>query len=574
MFLSQAGLFSAVSSAFVIDVQSKLQLDPGDQSVAYLHAILLALNQSAVPGEQVDAPFTWTGPPQEIVHVSNLLYASLLISLFAAFIAMLGKQWLNRYLRHVGGSMTERCGDRQRKLDGLEKWSFRLLIEGLPIMLQITLLLLGCGLSRHMWSVNTSVAGVVIAFTALTFVFYLVVVVAGARSYDCPFQTPVSLGLRALRYSEGVQKLFTIISPPMVIVRIHTAGVNSRNHIVVASHRLGGSLRTMISKFSLSGTISGVRRGGRSLGGGVILCLYLLDRGFRNVKTKIAQGVLGLRRVLLPIYVDALHRQLPPETELHLIPTNIDILLERNSSDAHCVCWVLRNITDPEAIDSAVRLAATIRWFESGADADPPYDLIVSVFNSCFDPSWHLYPGMRDRAYFSGRAVLAIYVSALANHPERAPGYSFRNRHISIQSFPRDPDLKSILRVFYNLSYNYPPFQDFAHPRNTSPHILWMTDLYLRYVWSQRNNLNPYFHGLLTSSKVEYEDWHTFPTAAVANLLLTRCLFLGAPVENGALSNVDKSSVFPTVFPFQDTHPFPRQRPLGINIISLVPSGN
>jgi hypothetical protein len=40
-------------------------------------------------------PSTWAGPPQEIVHVTNLLYASLAISLFAAFIAMLGKQWLN-----------------------------------------------------------------------------------------------------------------------------------------------------------------------------------------------------------------------------------------------------------------------------------------------------------------------------------------------------------------------------------------------------------------------------------------------------------------------------------------------
>ena len=82
------------------------------------------------------------------------------MSLLAAFVAMLGKQWLNRYLRHTGGSMVERCGDRQRKFDGLEKWPFRLFIESLPIMLQIALLLLASGLSRYMWSVNTSVARV------------------------------------------------------------------------------------------------------------------------------------------------------------------------------------------------------------------------------------------------------------------------------------------------------------------------------------------------------------------------------------------------------------------------------
>ena len=53
---------------------------------------------------------------------TSLMYASLVMSLLAAFVAMLGKQWLNRYLRNSGGSMIERCGDRQRKYDGLEKW--------------------------------------------------------------------------------------------------------------------------------------------------------------------------------------------------------------------------------------------------------------------------------------------------------------------------------------------------------------------------------------------------------------------------------------------------------------------
>ena len=64
------------------------------------------------------------------------------MSLLAAFVAMLGKQWLNRYLRRAGGSMIERCGDRQRKCDGLQIWLFRLFVESLPVMLQIALLLL------------------------------------------------------------------------------------------------------------------------------------------------------------------------------------------------------------------------------------------------------------------------------------------------------------------------------------------------------------------------------------------------------------------------------------------------
>jgi hypothetical protein len=94
--------------------------------------------------------------------------------------------------------MVERCGDRQRKFDGLERWPFRLCMESLPIMLQIALLLLVCGLSQSMWSVNTSVARVIISFTVFGVLFYIGIVAAGTSSYECPFQTPASTGLRHL----------------------------------------------------------------------------------------------------------------------------------------------------------------------------------------------------------------------------------------------------------------------------------------------------------------------------------------------------------------------------------------
>ena len=83
------------------------------------------------------------------------MYASLLILLFSAFVAMLGKQWLNRYLGNFGGSMIERCGDR---CGGLEKWPLYLFIEGLPVMPQVALFLLTYGLCRYVWSISTSEA--------------------------------------------------------------------------------------------------------------------------------------------------------------------------------------------------------------------------------------------------------------------------------------------------------------------------------------------------------------------------------------------------------------------------------
>jgi len=82
-----------VSSAFVIDVQLKFQPDSGERSEAYLRTILLSLNQSISPDED-PVPPVWNGPLTEIITTSDLLYASLLMSLLAAFVAMLGKQWL------------------------------------------------------------------------------------------------------------------------------------------------------------------------------------------------------------------------------------------------------------------------------------------------------------------------------------------------------------------------------------------------------------------------------------------------------------------------------------------------
>ena len=194
-----AGLFSAVSSAFVIDINLNLQSDPNQESAILLRVIFLTLNQSAIPGETPAVPPTQEDPPGKIVTAACLMCASLLISSLAAFVAMPGKQWLDRYLRNSGGSVIERCGDRQRKCDGLEKWSSHFFVEGLSLMLQAALLLLACGLCRYMWSVNASVAYTLISLTGLGVVFYVGILIAGTSSYACPFQTPVSTALRGLR---------------------------------------------------------------------------------------------------------------------------------------------------------------------------------------------------------------------------------------------------------------------------------------------------------------------------------------------------------------------------------------
>ncbi|KAF9783437.1 hypothetical protein BJ322DRAFT_1070828 [Thelephora terrestris] len=183
-----AGLFSAV--------QPQLQSDPNEETAALLRVLIHKIDNTTFGGEAPALP-QWAGPPQSIVHVQCLLYASLFASLLAAFIAMLGKQWLSRYGSiDLRGSAIERSQDRQRKLNGINAWCLSHVLESLPLMLQAALLLMGCALSRYLWEVDTTVAAVVVGMTSCGVLFYLSVVIAGAASINCPYQTPASSLIR------------------------------------------------------------------------------------------------------------------------------------------------------------------------------------------------------------------------------------------------------------------------------------------------------------------------------------------------------------------------------------------
>ena len=217
---SQAGLFSAVTSAFIIEVHSHLQQDPNDETAALLRVLLYKIDNTTFGNDPPILP-QWTGPPRTIVHVQAILLASLAASLLSAFLAMLGKQWLNRYAStEMRGTAIERSQYRQRKLDGIVIWYFDHVMEALPLMLQVALLLLGCALSRYLWEINITVASVVLAVTSFGLIFYIFVVVAGTISVICPYQTP---GARILRHI----LLPALRSAPSVISKL-SAFVSSR----------------------------------------------------------------------------------------------------------------------------------------------------------------------------------------------------------------------------------------------------------------------------------------------------------------------------------------------------------
>ena len=430
------------------------------------------------------------------------MYASLLISLLAAFIAMLGKQWLNRYLRHLGGSVIERCGDRQRKCDGLERWPFHLFVESLPIMLQIALFLLASGLCRYMASINTPVAGVLIGLTALGALFYIGIVIAGASSYDCPFQTPGSVALRSLRTKIG-PRLTPSVLP-----------------IVTALHNLGEVIQRRISRIAMRFLHANIWHHSRSV--------------LKKIQLRIL-GV-GLRlHLLLPTTQENSDSATPQETDRWLTPKDLATIQRTSANDVRCISWILRSITDQDALDAAIRLAGTIRWFEEGTEIAPPYGLIVSTFTACFGSDRRVYPGSRDRAYYSGRAILWIHVLAMCKSEELARKFTLPTTRYTAPH--RDHDLTHILDVSKAPSANdrFMLLAD-TYQGCTPSHLQWISNVLLHLAWANRTTLNVNFIRLWT--------WSTVPLDSPPNRLLAWCIFLGSDVEEEVLKVQDKSCEF------------------------------
>jgi hypothetical protein len=90
----QAGLFSAVSSAFIIQIQPELKPDPTQALL-----VLLVQNITGLPPTLLSPEISTSQAPiaSSVVVAQSLLYFSLFATLLAALLAVLGKQWLLHY---------------------------------------------------------------------------------------------------------------------------------------------------------------------------------------------------------------------------------------------------------------------------------------------------------------------------------------------------------------------------------------------------------------------------------------------------------------------------------------------
>ena len=262
-----------------------------------------------------------------------------------------------------GGSAADKSRDRRRKLDGFEKWHFRLAIESLPVMLQFTLMLLGCALAKYLWTTSHIVAGVVAAFTLFGITSYVFLSLAAAFCNNCPYQTPPSILARALiEYLARGDDAFT------------------------------SSLGSLLTSFP---SIENVRQ-----------ILRRLRAGVRRVRE--SSGLPGETGDIPLAIVNP-----PPSTRIF---GDVSVDWEVCKGEARCISWVLSTTTDTDVIYSTVRFAADTIWYPEIVEKSSPH-ILADLFLDCLMDG-RAVPGKCEHAISIGMALASLLSTQLTVEPE------------------------------------------------------------------------------------------------------------------------------------------------------------
>lgn len=173
-----------------------LQQDPADVSATLL--LMIAQSQQRMElglppptnAALVDSPAFV--PSTSARWINGIWFTSLALSLSAALIAMLGKEWLTAYLSSRPRPPRSHALLRQARLEGLEGWWALHIIALLPSLLHTSLLLFSLGLVVYLWTMDIVIAAVIAAVIGVTSLFYAITAILGAVYEHCPFVTQIS----------------------------------------------------------------------------------------------------------------------------------------------------------------------------------------------------------------------------------------------------------------------------------------------------------------------------------------------------------------------------------------------
>ncbi|KAJ7643061.1 hypothetical protein DFH06DRAFT_933896, partial [Mycena polygramma] len=190
-----AGLFSAILSAFLIEIRKGLQEDLQTITNTLL-TVLIENQRNATPALAPTAPAF--APSSSSRWVNGLWFSSLMFSLMSALGASLAKGWITQFSSSVSGSTWADASLHCQRFGGLRRWHLKLIIECLPILIHIAFFLFSIGLVILLVQDDLAIGIVLCAMTGVILVLYAGSSVHPAFSSDSPFRTPVSGMVRRL----------------------------------------------------------------------------------------------------------------------------------------------------------------------------------------------------------------------------------------------------------------------------------------------------------------------------------------------------------------------------------------
>ena len=455
--------------------------------------MLLNATTGALPAGSAASVPRWPGPHPVIVQVQCILYATLSATLLASFLAMLGKQWLNRYRQNdTRGSVADRSRVRERKLNGVEIWKFHIVMEALPLILQCALILLGSALSRYLWEVNRSVSSVVIGFTCFGFLFYLLITMISASSFDCPFQTPFSF---LIRFAIG-------LATPYLRNLWQTFGPKRRPP---EPAMLGPRLDLPLS-------MNAAGRGRDS-------------EASITALASLAPTTIQFHRSVTPLFIQGTRA-------------------EGDRLDAKCVTRMFVMSTNADVVTSTMDFIPEIIW-HSGIK-NTPLKRIYDTLMDCFDfsgPHPVVIPRLRDVAYLSARAFTHIELQrrCITQYDEhkRDSWNALCASHplLSPTDYGPDSDLKSAL-FMVDMTLGCDNWIPWGEIQITPLYRAWVSHVFIYRAWHEGQPLSEIVIGFVENS---------MSLRPPSDVVITDCLFIiglmvGVPFHVSDITVKDKRS--------------------------------
>ncbi|EIN09753.1 hypothetical protein PUNSTDRAFT_143201 [Punctularia strigosozonata HHB-11173 SS5] len=197
-----AGLFSAVLTAFLVEVYTQLQPDNTQLSVQLLSNISLQLQQislnQAAPAS-VDPLNMSFQADSHVVAINALWFLSLILALASALLGIFVKQWLREYMAWPNISPVQHAIQlREFRYDAFQNWKVPTIVTLVPGLLQLAVVLFFVGLVTLLWPIDTVVAGVCCAAAGLTTFMAALTVLLPLFFETCPYKTPFGWMIRPI----------------------------------------------------------------------------------------------------------------------------------------------------------------------------------------------------------------------------------------------------------------------------------------------------------------------------------------------------------------------------------------